>query len=254
MDGLESKNVAVNLQLFKFFGFQQILDPNRSRPISNVVDWNVYGLTVIAIASMSLVISLVTFLNTLSEFHNDIIDDLYLMQLMSCYTLNIRSVLIAFMFVFKAKLVWKSFDVTRFDFLSAPICRKHIPVLWKYRHHSILISNLFTIALNLGMLVWCIYPFLFYNSVSSHNAEVRRENVFNLLYPVSVRVYNDYFPLFYTLDISIITQNGYFYSIFNAYFISFCYIFIAEYNVIALAYEDVGYDRGCEPLQIDRGK
>lgn len=256
MNELKSENVAVNLSLFKLFGVHRILDLNRSRSVFNVFDCkcNIYGLAVIAIASISLVICLVTFFNMFVEIHNDVIQNLELMQILLLYVFVILEVLIAYTFVFNAKNVWNLLDVARIDFLSSRICRKYVCVLWKYRNNSIVITNSFVVCVNVVITIWIMYPFVV-TSVSSDAADHRKENIFNLHYPVTSRVYNDYYPMFYMMEMFITIQGVYIFSFFNIYFLSFCCVFIAQYEVIALAYEDIGYDSGStDPMQIDLGK
>lgn len=253
MDTLKSENVAVNMLLFKLFGFHRLLDPNRSKSSFNLLGYNVYRLFVIVIVSMSLVIFIVTFFNMLAQIRNNAINDFELMQLIFVYTVILRIVLIASTFRFNAEKVWKSFDVTRIDFLSARYCRKYVLVLWKYCGTSNIISSCFILVGIFDVIIWCMFPFMF-TSDSLDIADHCKENILNLLFPVTTRFYNDYYQIFYVIETLIIIQTFYFFSIFIVYFLSFSFVFIAQYEIIALAYGDVGYEGGCDALQIDRGK
>lgn len=70
----------------------------------------------------------------------------------------------------------------------------------------------------------------------------RYENVFNFRFPVTVRVYNDYFLIFYVAEAMIIMILSQINVTFNSFFVSICCVMIAQYEVITRAYENVFHD------------
>lgn len=253
MNALKSEDVMINLPLFKLCGLYRILDQNRRQYDFNVFHCNIYGLAVVAIAFISMVVSLVTFVNIFVEYQIDHIDrDFELIQLLLFYTTFLRGIIIAFTFVFNAKKIIESFDVTHIDILLARICRKYVRILWKYRGTANMITKYFKVILNTGLIFWCTYPLVF-TLYSSDNANQRKSNIFKLPFPINTYVYNEYYSIFYVTEMMMSFLTYFSFMIFNFYFISFCYVFIAQYEVISLAYEDVGNDNICGPMQTDQG-
>lgn len=255
MNALKSENIMINLPLFKLCGLYRILDQNRRQYDFNVFHCNVYGLAVVAIAFILMVVSLVTFLNIFVEYQIDnfIESDYELIQLLLFYTTMLRAIVIAFTFVFNAKKICESFDVTHIDDnLLARICRKYVRILWKYRGTVNMIFKYFKVILNTGLIFYWTYPLMF-KLYSSDDAGQRKTNIFKLPYPVNTHFYNEYYPIFYVTEMMMSFLTYFSFMIFNFYFISFCYIFIAQYEVISLAYEDVGNDNICDPMQTDQG-
>lgn len=250
MNALKPENVAVNLPLFKLLGLHRILDPNNSKTVFNLLSFNVYRLMIDVATSIKLAVLLVTLLNNFAKMQNDTIDDLQTIQMLFFYTMNFRSILMSFVCMFKATDIWNLFGVTRMNFLTAQHCRKHVRVLQECRKTSIKISNCFIIFQISVVIIWCVFPFTV--TTDPLDADSRKENIGNLLFPVTARIYNEYYSLFYVIEFLIVMHVLYFFSMFIVYFISFSCVFIAQYDIIALAYKDVG--NKCCKTQIDKGK
>lgn len=241
MNEFESKCVAINLPLFRFYCLHRLLNPN----IKSIFDFNAYRLIIFVITLITLLMTLVVWFSTLTD---DVTtnDDVQMMQLLLIYTVYFRTVLIVITCVYKANDIWNLFDVTRVNFLTAGDCQKHIHVLHKYRKLSIQITNFISLFLIETDIVWILSPFVLNGSSSSppHEADVinqRNRSILDLSFPVSVYVYNNYYFAFYAMELLFLMQMAYVNLVFNIYFISFCCVFIAQYKIISLTFENIAY-------------
>lgn len=255
INSFESENVAINLELFKFFRLHHIFNRKYSKSFLN---FNIYRLIFFVITLITLLILLVVLFSTFTETE-DTIDDIQMMKLFLIYTNYFRIILIVITCIYKANDIWNLFDVARINFLSAKNCQKHIRILHEYREKSIKITNYLCFFIIGTFIFWTLTPFVFNANSSSVpydevNANRRKESMFNFLFPVSVHVYNKYYFIFFFMEVFISIYMSYVNFVFNIYFISFGCTFIAQYEIIMQAFKHIGYDNNYRNTQIDKSK
>jgi len=240
MSSLESDEVAFNLKLFKLFRFYHLFDP-LSKKLCNV---NVYH---IAWYIINCVIGCIIIFGLLGYFTEmeDVIDSIFHIQLMFCFLLYSLSLLKIITFLYKANNIWDLLRVTHIHFLTSTQCQAHIGILHKHRNISIKITNLISGFAILTTLEWILFPLVLrlFSKTDANDSNQRFENIFNFRFPVTVSEYNNYYFIFYILESFIAIFMLYVYVVTDLFFISVCYVIIAQYEIIKRAYEVVN----CEP-------
>lgn len=261
MNAFESDDdVAIDSRLFRLFRLHRLLDPHGE----SVFSCNAYRSAVFAITSITLVASLVTLFHAVARAVRDNADsDVRMIHLflLLYYTNYFRILMILIVYACKAHDAWNLFDVTRVDFLTAENCRKHSHVLHKYRGISTKITYYLSFFLIVSIVFWCAFPLILekYNYSSETTYGIvdvknrRKESIFNLQYPLSADVYNNFYFILYIIEIFILFEISFIYLFYTIYFVSFCCVFIAQYEIVTLAFENIGHDDN-RKIQNDGGK
>lgn len=71
---------------------------------------------------------------------------------------------------------------------------------------------------------------------------VRKNNVINLKYPISVGTYNTFFRVFYVMESVMISYVAYGLLTFDLFFIAFLLLISTQYEMISLAYKHLNYN------------
>lgn len=243
MSSLESNEVAINLKLFKLFRFYHLFDPN-SKKICNL---NVYHLAWYIINCVIGCIIIYGFIGYFTEME-DVIDSIFYIQILFCYLLYSLSLLKIITFLYKANNIWDLLRVTRINFLTSTQCQTHIGILHKHRDKSIKITNFISGFGILTTLEWILFP-LMLRLFPKNNAEYsnrRFENIFNFRFPVTVDEYNNNYFVFYIMESFIAMFMLYVYVVIDLFFISVCYVIIAQYEIIKRAFESVNSEVSSE--------
>lgn len=139
--------------------------------------------------------------------------------------------------------VWNLFTVFRVDFLASDLCRKHTEILHKIRSRSSQFIFGYTCTALLLLQQWATFPYTYNKFISSGDPNQRLMNIFSLRFPVSTNTFNECYMLFYTLEflMAIYLSIGFFLS--DVILISFCCIMIAQHDVLAKSFQEVGYGK-----------
>lgn len=239
MDPSRSDDVTINLPLFKMFRFYHLFDTGSAK-IFNV---NVYRLVCVLITS-AVQIVLAYGISGFFVDTGDEIDDVLVLHLLFYYMINCMCLFKIIVFVYKADRIWDLFDVSRVEFLGSGPCREHTEILRKYGALSTRITNFFSGYAIVATVEWALLPLALNAYAYANDAGSKRfENIFNFLFPVNTFAYNHYYLAFYLMELTVTVFLVYTYVVFDIFIISFCYTIIAHYEVIGLAFENIGYNR-----------
>ncbi|XP_060877078.1 uncharacterized protein LOC132949959 [Metopolophium dirhodum] len=243
MSSLESNEVAINLKLFKLFRFYHLFDPNSGK----LYKFNIYHLAWYIINCVIACILIYGLLGYFTEME-DVIDSIFHIQIMFCYLLYSLSLLKIITFLYKANNIWDLLRVTRIHFLTSTQCQAHIGILHKHRNKSIKITNLISGFAIVTTLEWILFPLVLrlLSKTDASDSNQRFENIFNFRFPVTVSDYNNYYFIFYIMESFIAIFMLYAYVVTDVFFISVCYVIIAQYEIIKLAYEVVNCEQTSE--------
>lgn len=132
------------------------------------------------------------------------------------------------------------------DFLTSSRCCQHVGILRKYRRLSIKLAYIFIFLMGASYVAWASFPLLLNmqhrNNKSVHGYVRRYENMINFQFPVTTAVFNDYYLLFYAIEIIITLYMTIVNIFYNIFFIVFGLAIIGQYEVIARAFENVSHD------------
>lgn len=238
---MESTENIVNETLFKLIFFRQMIVPN-SPKICNI---NVYRFVIVTFSIITQCLVIYGLLGHIMWAENKV-DDITKCQILFALACNIQCVVMIFTLLCKADDVWRLSTVTRVNFLTSAKCRRNISILRKYRNLSRKIEYLFVSLTIIDFLCWVTFPLVF-NAQQPDAKDIcdnvrRYENVLNFQFPVTTMIYNDYYLMFYAMELIITFWLTYVNMIYSVFFISFSFAIIAQYEVITRTFENVGSD------------
>jgi hypothetical protein len=233
---LEPSEVSINLKLFKQFNFFHLFDPKSKK----VCNFNVYHLAWYIINCVIGCTIMFGMMGYFTETGNElnIANDV---QSMFCCLIYFLCLIKIITYFTKANDIWDLLRVTYVHFLSSTQCQTHIGILKKYRQKSIKITNYISVLAIITTIQWCLYPLvlLLLKKEDENQSNRRFENVFNFRFPVTISYYNNNYFIFYIIEVSIVVILLYMHIVSEVFFISLCYVMIAQYEMIKRAYENV---------------
>lgn len=241
MESLNEDEVLINLSLFKRNRFYHLFDPN-SKKIFNYNAYRIYNIVFIVIIQACYVISGIEL-----YMEMDSVDDINVMQILFVFFNNILSLLKITVFIYKADQIWDFIDLTRLDLLTSARCRDNERILNKCRDTLIKITNFCYIMGLMVFVIWLIFPLMI-----EKNLDERRQNIFNMLYPVSTNKYNQYFYIFYVLEIMMGWFIFYYTMMIDIFIVTFCWVSIIQYEILGRAFENIGYEDKVKNLRISK--
>ncbi|XP_026814447.1 uncharacterized protein LOC113554692 [Rhopalosiphum maidis] len=233
---LEPKEVSINLKLFKLFRFFHLFDP-KTRKVCNV---NVYHLAWYFINSVLSCIVIYALLGYFTETEGVTVVVFHIQIMFFCLNISLCFIKII-VFLYKANNIWDLLRVTDINFLTSTHCQTHIGILHNYRKKSIKITNITCVLVFINAIEWTLYP-LVLNLLQGEDANQsnrRLENMFNLRFPVTINDYNNNYVIFFIMESSFAPFMVYVSVMIDAFFVSVCYVLIAQYEMIKRAYENV---------------
>ncbi|XP_026814358.1 uncharacterized protein LOC113554633 [Rhopalosiphum maidis] len=240
---MEPNEVSINLKLFQQFRFFHLFNPKTKK----FCNFNVYHLALYIINCVigcTIIIGLMSYF-TLEDDTLNIADDV---QSMFCCLLYIVCLIKMTSITYKANIIWKLLHVTSIRFLTSTQCQKHVGILKKYRQRSIKITNYISVFSIITTIQWCFFPLalMLLQKEDANQSNRRFENIFNFRFPVTTVYYNNNYFIFYFIEVSIIMILLYTHILSDIFFISLCYVMIAQFKMIKRAYENVNSELNSE--------
>lgn len=237
----DDRAFAFNLALFKNFRYYDLFNPNSER----IFGRNVYHVTIVTFTAMLQLVNVYGFSGLFTG--TELLDDhrMAMFQFTFAQLHNFMSVSTLIIFTCNADKIWDLLDMTRDGFVTSRKCRERIGVLRECRGRSIRITNFFGCFIMSVLCAWCLYPLhsILFLDETDRTDRAKYENIFNLLYAVTVRTYNKYFYLFYGIELWMVCSVVYFFILRDVTMISFTCVIAAQYEIHALAYENIDIDR-----------
>lgn len=237
MAPLRDDESIINMALFRRFHFYQIFNPNSLK----IFDFHVSRLIGVAVAAAVLCGLVFSAFSFVADTGNTV-DRMDLLLIMFVYIINGISFVKTYAFLCKADVVWDLFDLTRADFLTSNRCRRNTAVLHRRRELSIKVTNYYQYYVMVVLAVWLIIPFVVNAFVTTGSPNARYQNIFNVRYPVTASVYNQYYYVFYGFESLVglyLLYNG---TLVDNFLFSMCWTIISQYEVLNLAFASIGHD------------
>lgn len=222
--------LTVNTQLMKMTGLYQMLNPNSV----TIFGYNTFKC--IAIVEMIImIIILIALILTTYIFLTDINE-------VTKYLMFITSNLILFIklyYVMKhSETIWNSIHFTDINYLSYKYHKRQILEIGWLK--SKLLTTIFT-CLWLILVACCIFsPFVgekYYINIKIKNQVYSyRYNVMNLVFQATDQFYNDFFMLYYYVEMTALVIFGHFTLVFDLLVISMCFAYSYKFKTIAYSF------------------
>lgn len=231
------EDYVFNFKLSKWVGLYQILDPTAAK----LYDHNVYHIIVIIfsvyICSISAMCPICLYYLT-----NDAIAFSFYFGSVEQFLFAVFKILRV---VYHSKDLWKCITNTSFKTMSYG---RHSRIIFeRWQAYSTKIAISYTVLVCVVLLIWMSNPFVFNTTmISVKNLDSSysnyRLNIFNVSAPISDRVYNRYFILFYIMDFIILIAYLFFITIYDICMVMICCALSCQLETINESLRTLGHN------------
>lgn len=235
MNTLKDDDVAINLKLLKQCQFYQIFDPSGIM----IYGWNVHQIFYTVYTGVVQCFIIYGSVRLFSEDTDNKVD--YFLIIFA--NLNI---LISFsrliVYLYYSNKVTDLFNVTRYDFFTSEQCVKYKTTLYIYRHKISQFTNWYVILGILVTIQWLMFPIVINMFTISENLNVRYQSILNLNFGVSAHTYNQYFVIFYLVEVNTILYCTYIFMMTHLLLVSFCSAIMSQQDILVQAFKNLGHE------------
>ncbi|XP_060881539.1 uncharacterized protein LOC132953015 [Metopolophium dirhodum] len=241
--------VALNLSTYKQLGYYQLLDPKGP----HIYGYHLYK-TILKI--FLLIVQFITIFGVMGFFIKMEDTDTdpsksNSFELIIILTNCSLSSLKMYTLISNSKIIWDLFDLTRTDFLR---CSRHSQLITenfvKRCKKSTTITKWIARSFLIGLILWVMGPFIANEEYTKPNTVHRHKNIINIKFPVTVKTYNNYYFVFYLMEVAVGFCIVYGSVLIDAYLMSFCWIISAQYQSVTKAFTTFGYNEQGSPKDI----
>ncbi|XP_026807283.1 odorant receptor 22a-like [Rhopalosiphum maidis] len=238
MDNLKIEEVAINLKLLKLYRFYHMMKPNGTK----IFNCNAYRLLFFlygAIVNSMVIYSIIGFFVDMDDSLAISDVDLFLILFVM---INFFFCSWRISFILKKSItIGDALSISRFNFFTSEHCRKHFSVLYDNRERTIKITNYFFIFSMIVLMQWIIFPIMVITFTAPDIEYYRLPNIMNLRFPVSTHTYNQYYFIFYLMEVVISTFPIYVIMVTDTLILSFSLAIISQQEVLSRAFKNVGH-------------
>jgi len=235
MSAMENDEVLFTLGFYKWIHLYHMIDPN---------DYRIFNYHFHRLAAVLLIVTVQFFLlfGTIGIFLEmedsvGIIDNTMKLGIFMC---NVISVLRMSIIITNADKIWSLLDVMRVQFLKSQHCRKHRRILEKFKNKFSSYSKYLIIIYFTTVVLWMLYPLTVNIDIEKNrNGNVRYESILNLPYPVNINTFNQYFWIFYVIEIIILLYFT-IALVIDTFIISLCLVITVQYETLHKAFASIG--------------
>lgn len=233
--------VALNLSTYKQLGYYQLLDPKGP---------HLYGChfyrTILKI--FLLVVQFITIFGVMgffieiedSDASNGKSNSFELIIILTNCTLSSLKI---YTLISNTKIIWDLFDLTCIDFLK---CSRHSELITENFvtrcKKSTKITKWIARSFLIGLILWVMGPFIANEEYTAPNSSHRYQNIINIKFPVTVKTYNNYYFVFYFMEVAVGFCIVYGSVLVDAFLMSFCWIISAQYQSVTKAFATFGHN------------
>lgn len=238
MDQLKEKNYIFDLTFMKILGLYQIFNFKTIK----MSGYNNYHISIIILGLYVITISMIN-MNFLFWLANDITAFMYYSGIFINFLLSSYKIL---NIIYFSKDLWKCMvDITNCNFLSYQHYNKNLFKNW--RSITILVLYIYavlTIVAIVGWIVTTVIMKVTFITVRNHDGSYskRRMNILNSFYMVPDNIYDNYFNIFFIMDVILFISYDYFIIIFVNIIIIMCLAFSSQTETICNGIASLGYD------------
>lgn len=246
MDKHEEKQSIFNWRLAKFVGLFQILNPNAIKILGVNVYYILIWINVLQVIAVSLL-----FPFGLYYLKNDITALVYYVGVITNILFGCYKIINMMNF---SKDLWMCIDITSFNFMMY----KHydMNILKKWQKVSLRLTYLIFITVTIVFLVWSLCPFYITKNIVAKTKNIDgsyseyRLNIVNLYFMVSDNTYNEYFYIFYLIEVLIVASFLYFTTLFDTFMIMLCLAISCQLETIFHAMASLGHKKSSKIINL----
>lgn len=237
MSSFQIQEVAINLALYKWFCLYHLFDLNSVKLFGYHINRTI-GVLFTIVVQCGIIFGLLGFFVEME----DTVDGIDLFVFIFFNLINILSVLKICVFMYKANDTWDLLDSTRIHFLKSKRCEEHSKKLELVRDKSIYLTNFVFGSAAITFIIWMINPLVInsYLIKTGNSQNQRYQNIFNMRYPVTIHTYNQYFYVFYGIEIMMGIFVLYSTVLIDTFLVSLSWVMITQYDILKTAFENIG--------------
>ncbi|CAH1737132.1 uncharacterized protein LOC114119371 [Aphis gossypii] len=246
MHELRAEEFAINFELMKRSRFYHIFNPNGSK----IFNYNAYRLLLIILLVLVngiVVYSSLGFFVKMEDTLSYIDSSVIIFVMINIFLCNWRFSV----FLYNAKIIYDVFNVSRFDFFKSKHCCKNINVLCGHRDRTIKITNYFFVFSSTVMSQWVLFPLVLIAFTAPEDENIRQQNIMNLRYPVSTHTYNQYYYLFYLMEVIVAIFTMYSMIIPDILLMSWCWAIIAQQEILIQTFKYFGHEDSSQTVHYE---
>jgi len=180
------------------------------------------------------VVGLTGFIYSTDVYINNDFEDMQLLFYIACITVsNIKVVII----IYNSDEIRKLFDLSHESFLSNKYCKKKYQMK-NFKKQSVRTFVWYIFFFYSTALLWILLP----NTKiidETTNMIIRKNNVLNLKYPITVKTYNTYYNIFYVIESILTIYCGFELIMFDVFLLSTLQLISTRYEMVSSAYQNI---------------
>jgi len=245
MAEFKDEDFGLHLNLMKRCFFLNIFNPKDK----NFFNWNIYRMWFFVFVVITQCVVLIGTYGYV--FDTDyIISDIEIVMFMNFIFQNYLILWNYIIFLNKGYDAWEVlFDVSRLNVYKSKRCWRYLKIIYDCRKWIIKVTNIYFGIVCMIFLQWLLYPlimnFFMVNETMNNRFKL---NILNCRFLISIDIYNQYYYIFYALEIAILLPLLFVELYSDVYILSLSLITISHYKILNRAYESIGH--GIEYTQI----
>lgn len=242
MNTLQNDEVNINLKLLKQFHFYQIFVPNE-RMVFGLKVHQIYYILLVGIVQCLLFYAIVGLFFVDDDIGIKIDYFIYFFAILNAQLGCLKVVA----YMYNANKISAILNVTRFDLFVSKHCVVYKNILYSDRDKSRIFTNWYAYLSFANVIQWFLIPIVINILTTSEGSNVRLQNVLNLNFCVSTHTFNQYYVIFYTIEVTITLGSMYCYILGNVLIISLCTAIMSQQEVLIQAFKNFVHDDNHHP-------
>lgn len=235
---LKSDETVLDFKYFNMLRIYDLFNPH----IPKIFGWNRYQLFCIVFSVFSIVVFGYATVGLFVDLE-DKLDEVEIVLTTTIHMEHVACLVKLAVFIHYSDTVWDLFNVFRVDFLASGPCCKHSQILHETRARS---SRFIVAYIYIALLLiqqWGSFPYTYNKFIGFEGPNHRLMNIYNLRYPLSTDVYNEYYILFYVLEFLIALHLSMCFFLSDVMLISFSWVMIVQHDVLAQSFQEIGHGK-----------
>jgi len=238
MDTFNEQNVIINFKLWKKLQFYQIFDLTSG---TKIYGWNVHQLFFTVHTAFALIFNCYGTFGIVFTKSNTV----SYVDLFDVFTTNTQiflSLWRLFVLLNNTNRYLDLFKIAQINFLRSKQCSNYHKILYKHRDRLMMFTNCFLTYFVALVLQWIFIPLVINKFTIFENSNVRAKNIINYSFFVSTQTYNQYFIIFYIMELTIASITVYILIMTDILLISLCSTIVSQQGVLIHAFKNIGHE------------
>lgn len=238
----DEETLAIDLKLFKFIGFYQIVDPSSPK----LFGYNVYKLVNCILIMVTTTMTVVGMSGNVFGTDGPVEYDFKYVQLLfyiGCILIgNVKLIIV----ICNAERIFDLFTVAHNSFLTSKHCKKNWRKIENCRRQFKRIFLFYLFFFFMTGILWTSMPVIVNNYTVSGKLQndlstSRKLSIVNLRFPVTVSTYNKFYSVFFSVECLLVSYCTFGLVTYDLFLIALLLLTSDHYQVVSSAYESFDF-------------